>query len=97
MSNQVDLLRMLEPVVRPGHVSGSNRPVNTPIEQRDFESLLAEANGRKPDGEEESSERVEVAGTRDEPDGPLRELRQVGLIENESLRQLLSAAGHETN
>ena len=44
MADQMELLRMLEPAVRPtgGKVGGSARSV-TPFEQRDFQSLLSEA------------------------------------------------------
>lgn len=43
MSNGAELLRLLEPAVRPVDSSSSKRCEKPPIESRDFESLLAEA------------------------------------------------------
>ena len=48
MGNESDLLRMLEPVVRPDGVSGSGQRAlrqnrDQPIEARSFESILDEA------------------------------------------------------
>lgn len=43
MGKSEDLLRMLEPAVRPGNLLAPLRVPRLPIEERSFESLLAEA------------------------------------------------------
>ncbi len=43
MGNESELLRMLEPAVRPAGLPGPAKQPHTPIESRSFESLLDEA------------------------------------------------------
>ena len=43
MNDGANLLRLLEPVVRPGNVPSPSCREHPPIESRDFESLLSEA------------------------------------------------------
>ena len=83
MGHEAQLLRMLEPAVRPGNLPAPARVPTLPVEQRDFESLLQEAAAAGEAGAAESV--TEVAA------GPLAALADVGRIENPSLRELLSA------
>ncbi|MFA9478653.1 hypothetical protein ACERK3_10130 [Phycisphaerales bacterium AB-hyl4] len=89
MVDSSQLLRMLEPTVRPvptpeGRAASSG---NVPIEQRSFESLLAEAtSGEAGDIDEAGAATDAPAGGSANLLGPLS---QVGAIENASLRALV--------
>jgi len=92
MASGVELLRMLEPAVRPGQVPSAARPVSQPIESRPFDQLLDEAQ------EITSAEPIdpEVAGNVEVTTQPTRDLLPLGrveLIENASLRQLMAQTG----
>jgi len=97
MGNESELLRMLEPAVRPGGLPGPGRPGRVPIESRDFDSLLQEAqqmNAQQEgiaDEQEGSAEGVQES-VKETHGGLIGRLGQVGLIENESLRSLIE--GH---
>lgn len=88
-SSSADLLRMLEPLVRPGNLAGrapASPPPQEPIETRSFESLLFEA------------QQMAVGDAGPDEQGPARcddalaPLAQVDAIENASLRTLVSQA-----
>ncbi len=96
MSDSAQLLRMLEPAVRPVDQGSGRapRPVAEPFESRSFESLLGEA--RKPDGlspqeglgqEARAGQGVAEATTKPPTLGPLAGL---GTIENATLRQIIA-------
>lgn len=87
MGRESDLLRMLEPAVRPGGLTASQRPTTRPIEDKDFESLLAEARAQ-PAAEAEPQTLDQPARGHD----PLRSLAGTDRIENASLRQLVADA-----
>jgi len=78
-----DLLRMLEPAVRPGNVPASQAQVRQPIEGRSFESLLDEA--QQMDGSEPADTNAGEKASPPKGAGPLGGLSQVDRIENASL------------
>ncbi len=83
-ANGVDLLRMLEPAVRPVGAGGPSGPKRLPIEDRSFESLLVDARSAG-----ESGGGTEAA----EPQklDPLESLSGLGAIESASLRNLIAS------
>lgn len=86
MGREADLLRMLEPVVRPAGVHGHASRGTPPIEGRDFESLLAEAAaGRKAEADETDRSASPAA----KPPDPLQSLSGVDHIDNASLRAMI--------
>ena len=84
--NADNLLRLLEPAVRPGNAPAANRTARPPVEARDFDSLLAEAQ------EGQSPEEAESASDAKSPNraSPLDAL---GRIENASVAQLMGRVG----
>ena len=96
MSNEFDLLRMLEPAVRPGGLPGPTQQQRVPIESRDFESLLEEARKMNTDAPNEPVDRHVVPGgeatTAPQHEGLMQQLAGVNHIENGSLRHLLTGA-----
>lgn len=100
MTDSLDLLRMLEPTVRPDGVTGSKatgpRP---PIESESFERLLQEAQAMQEDTmvqqREESPMRAEsVASSSQAMEGRLLPgLTGFEQVENASLRELLERGG----
>ena len=90
-----DLLRLLEPVVRPGGVPGRTRPPTRPIEDRSFEDLLAEARGPSAAaGAEAGSPGPGEDGPGEAAHaGPMARLSDVGRIENAVLRGLVGGRG----
>lgn len=95
MGTSLDLLRMLEPTLRPDGVSGVARAASQPIESRSFEALLDEAQSAASqsgdaarDAGASGSETAEPVARR----GPnlIDRLAQVDVIENPSLRSLLN-------
>ena len=100
MSEASALLRMLEPVVRPGNLPGPmhNRVTgDQPIETKQFETLLEEASSMN---RAESAGKVSPASGTDggqeveRPDmGWLGRLAQVDAVENASLRELIDRRG----
>lgn len=93
MGGQVDLLRLLEPTVRPGNTPAVSRAPIAPFEQRSFESLLDEAQ-RQP---AESANRAAEPGNVEAVQPPeavaqpsvLQRLTGPAAVENATLRQLL--------
>jgi len=79
-----DLLRLLEPAVRPATGGVSGRSGRAPFESRSFEQLLAEASQSETEG---GSEPGASAGTKRDPTSRLAEM---GSIENAGVRALLS-------
>jgi hypothetical protein len=93
MGREADLLRMLEPVVRPGGLPQASRAKAPPIEGRDFESLLAEAAAERTAEPDETDATSRSAAK--SPD-PLQGLTGVDRIENATLRALISDAASST-
>ena len=89
MGREIDLLRMLEPAVRPGAVPGMAQPAarEQPIEERSFDSLLEEARSLNVSSAPEPEAHT-PAGTKKA--GPLAELAGLDRIENAALRTLLT-------
>jgi hypothetical protein len=85
MTSSADLLRMLEPAVRPVSAPGaaSARAGAAPLEQRSFESLLAAAAAPGSAGSAAAAPRAT----------PLAPLAGIDHIENGSLRSLVAAPG----
>lgn len=95
MTQGADLLRLLEPAVRPVSpvkpVSGASgvKSGELPFESQDFDSLLASAR----DGFQAQDAPVEdqnEANNQPKPPGPLDALADFGRIENPGLRELLA-------
>jgi hypothetical protein len=112
MSNSanVNLLRLLEPAVRPGGLSGPSKAPTEPIEQRSFESLLEEARSlnvtgnvagaAEPDLLEGSQEKPPESPEPPEspakkPAGLIGQLAQFDRIDNPSLRRLIAGESGE--
>jgi len=106
MSDSAQLLRMLEPAVRPVDQRGAGkaRPSAEPFESRSFQSLLGEAqrthaegNQAVPGQDASAEQAVAEATPKDTALGPLAGL---GTIENATLRQLIAqhhAESHRTD
>lgn len=98
MGRESDLLRMLEPVVRPGNPGSlALRGPRVPIESQSFESLLDEARGAQGAQQAAVDEGRNDAGSTRRTDPArtvveLRSLAQVDRIENASLRGLIGNA-----
>ena len=97
MSKSVDLLKMLEPVVRPGATAPARGPIATPIESRSFDSILADAQSMAQQsselaaaGPDTALSSVTDANHQSAPAAPLRSLADVNQIENAALRNLLA-------
>ena len=86
MNTALNLLRMLEPAIRPaGSPARAVQPI-APIEHRPFDQLLAEAQKSQdidPDQQELQTQR---------PSSPRAALSGVARVENSSLRVALEAA-----
>ena len=94
MSKEVDLLRMLEPAVRP--VGAPVRAPSLPIESESFESLLARAHAMNVAGPESAPPPADPG--EDEAQAPKRPgcLDRLGALDhvaNGSLRALLAGGG----
>ena len=88
MTNGADLLRMLEPAVRPVSVPGAPpaRPGAAPVEQRGFESLLSDAAASGGSGGSGAP-----AAAAAPPPAARHPLAGIDRIENGALRQLIAA------
>ena len=90
MGNEAELLRMLEPAVRPGGLPGPLQKPSVPIESRSFESLLDEArqdSKASQPGRETPADQPASADAKQ--NGMISQLAQVEKIENSSLRGLI--------
>ncbi len=92
MSQGSELLRMLEPAVRPVALPGAGapRPQNQPFEARPFEALLREA-GVNADADASAPEPAPSG-----PD-PLAALNGIQAVGNASLRSLIHQTGPTSN
>jgi hypothetical protein len=108
MTIERDLLRMLEPAVRPGGLPGPVSQPRAPLESRSFESLLEEARAMGLRGAAEAGLAGEVtqeAGGSQGVTEPRRpasagwvgRLGSLDRIENGSLRRLIGGAGGGAN
>jgi len=79
MSIESDLLRMLEPAVRPGNLPAPSRQVTQPIEQQSFDDLLRQAAGV--DGE--SAATAERIASLDGIDGDPADATQLGAAQSD--------------
>ena len=91
MGNGVDLLKMLEPTVRPGGLQGPTKAggAQGPIETRSFESLLNEATGGDSQDTGTGNDGAVQGVTGSKKADPLQALSQLGQIENPALRRLM--------
>lgn len=93
MSNNADLLRLLEPTVRPiAQPTASPRVGNSPFEQQDFDSLLSSFQDPdfNPAPETGVATETQAPPQPGKHAGPLAELADIGRIENSTLRNLLA-------
>ena len=80
MSEGADLLRMLEPAVRPvGSGATAARPSQAPFEGKSFETLLQEVQTAADSDDQAHAPRPHVIDS----------LAQIGAVENASLRNLI--------
>lgn len=87
MSTGVDLLRLLEPAVRPGGLQGTSAVPVQPIEARSFDSILEEAKiatEARPATEAASGYETKAAD-------PLKALARVDLIDNAALLKFIGS------
>ncbi|MFP4145472.1 MAG: hypothetical protein ACLFV3_10050 [Phycisphaeraceae bacterium] len=90
MADAAELLRLLEPLVRPVDGGGSSRAPKLPVEQQSFDSLLAEAS--TPGQDAADGEAADAEPDRPDPLGPLA---RVDAIENESLRAIVARSAQD--
>jgi hypothetical protein len=93
MGQRIDLLRLLEPTVRPGNVPGVVRGPVAPFEFRSFESLLEEAQ-RQPaesaSGDVQAGQSALIGSTAPPQQSMLQRLAGPGAVQNAALRDLLA-------
>lgn len=90
MGQQIDLLRLLEPTVRPGNVPGVSRGPVAPFEFRSFESLLDEAQRQPAESASSEVQSVQSAETAPPQQSMLQRLAGPGAVQNAALRDLLA-------
>ncbi|MEM6551915.1 MAG: hypothetical protein AAF750_07285 [Planctomycetota bacterium] len=98
MSDPGQLLRMLEPAVRPvatPPTGTSAKPVNTPFESQSFDQLLQQAgtNPSNTSNTEQAPPTTEAA----KPTNTFQPLSGIDRIENQSLRDLIANPTHQPN
>ncbi len=93
MASGSELLRMLEPAVRPGGLPSPARPVSRPIESQRFDQLLDQARQVRSAEPTDPGTGVPVEATA-RPALGLLPLGRVNWIENASLRQGLGSPSH---
>lgn len=90
MSTGMELLRLLEPAVRPGGLQGPGIAPSEPIESRSFESLLEEAQSTPTT---KATESMNEATTKEmgqaKLNDPLAALARVDLIDNAALLRII--------
>jgi len=91
LANELELLRMLEPAVRPDGVSRPTPRRDVPIESRSFDSLLQEARQINATQAQDSQTPAPPADT---PPllkaGLIGQLAQIDQVHNSSLRALIA-------
>ena len=110
MATSDDLLRMLEPTVRPVAVpnNGGSRPPQLPLESRSFESLLDQVRNQDPVVGDSAAlrrgpgpvERIETGPVEAPPataqTNLLKGLSNVDAVDNASLRELIPTNWRES-
>ena len=88
MAGEAELLRMLEPAVRPAGVPA--RPIQpiTPVEQRDFDQLLREAEMTQPHATQDVQP-MEATGEAKQPTSLIARLGGVNQIHNHGVLAVL--------
>ncbi|MEM6392317.1 MAG: hypothetical protein AAF797_06050 [Planctomycetota bacterium] len=98
MSDPGQLLRMLEPAVRPvatPPTAGAPKPANTPFESQSFDQLLQQASTNTPNTEPPKPTPGPTEPAK--PANTFQPLSGIDRIENQSLRDLIAAATHQPN
>ncbi|MEX0776171.1 MAG: hypothetical protein WD042_10730 [Phycisphaeraceae bacterium] len=91
--NAVQLLRMLEPAVRPGGLPGPARTPSTLIEDRSFDSILDEVRAmNQPEQDTSGSQAAASPGPEHKAPGLVQLLGGVDRIENASLRTIVGTS-----
>ena len=91
MSSGVDLLRLLEPAVRPGGLPGPATAPSQPIETRSFDSILEEVKSAGDANSTTNPIAKSTDATEAKPFDPLQALARVDLIDNATLLKLFSS------
>ena len=110
MSQSANLLRLLEPTVRPVGPSdpGKAGPAGkaataaggvgqAPFEHQDFETLLASTRQNLADPGTQSAEAPSETPDPNQSAGPLDLLADIGRIENPGLREMIARHAHTTS
>ncbi len=88
MGNEAELLRMLEPAVRPAGLPATPKRAQQPFESRDFDWFLDEAH--KLNAAQDGGDPQETAEAKaPQRDGLINQLGGVDRIENSSLRDMM--------
>ena len=85
MASGIDLLRLLEPAVRPDGLQGSRCAPKEPFESRSFESLLEEAQSQA----QVQARSAESATNKTKAIDPLGPLARVDGIDNAALLKII--------
>lgn len=103
MASGAELLRMLEPAVRPGNLPALQRPAAQPLEARSFDELLSEARASASNEATMAGGADESATVKDETNADalkrdlVRQLAQFDRIDNAALRDIVERAAGEAN
>ena len=92
-TNGTDLLRMLEPAVRPVNVANSNsvQSASQPFEKQNFDQLLQEAKLITTSTDSSVTTNTQASATADTQANILSDLSRIDAVENASLRAILKA------
>lgn len=101
MGKDIDLLRLLEPVVRPGNLPAPSRAAAAPVEEQSFAILLEGARERASTRAGSAQEAIAAPSNSHESAAPsfnpLAILAGPDRIENSALRSLLAQHRESTN
>lgn len=92
MGKELDFLRMLEPLVRPGNLPApSGSKASEPVESQSFESLLEQAKSNTSTSDNSNVVGTTTSDTNTRCDTGLSALSGIDKIENSTLRELIAS------
>ena len=92
MGKELDFLRMLEPLVRPGNLPApSGSKGSEPVESQSFESLLEQAKSGTSTSVSQSVTSTTASDTNTRCDAGLSALSGIDKVENSTLRELIAS------